>query len=68
MTATKRIRISEMNRKRLHQMKDVGESYDEVIGKLLEEHWERNQEELFDRIEKNEQKAPEGFTSLDELE
>jgi len=68
MTATKRIRISEKNRKRLHQMKDVGESYDEVIGELLEEHWERNREELFDRIEKNEEKAPEGFTSLDELE
>lgn len=68
MTATKRIRISEINRKRLHQMKDVGESYDEVIGELLEEHWEINREELFDRIEKNEEKAPEGFTSLDELE
>ncbi len=68
MTATKRIRISEENRKRLHQMKDVGESYDEVIEELLKEHWERNRKELFEKMEENEEKAPEDFTPLDKLD
>ncbi|MFP3871253.1 MAG: antitoxin VapB family protein [Candidatus Aenigmatarchaeota archaeon] len=68
MAATKRIRISEENRKLLHQMKDVGQSYDEVIEELLKEHWEKNRGELFNKIEENEEKAPEGFTSLEELD
>ncbi|MFO7792742.1 MAG: DUF7557 family protein [Thermoplasmatota archaeon] len=68
MKADKKIRISEENRKRLHQMKDVGESYDEVIEELLKEHWKQNRKELFERIEENEEKAPEGFKDLDELD
>lgn len=38
MATTKRIRMSEENRKLLHQMKDVGQSYYEVIEELLKEH------------------------------
>jgi len=68
MKADKKIRISEENRKRLHQMKDVGESYDEVIEELLKEHWKQNREELFYRIEENEEKAPEDFVPLEELD
>lgn len=68
MTATKRIRISEENRKLLHHMKDVGQSYDEVIGELLKDHWKKNRRELFNKIEENEEKAPEDFISLDELD
>lgn len=65
MAATKRIRISEENRKLLHQMKDVGQSYDEVIEELLKEHLEKNRAELFDKIEENEL---EDFTSLEEVD
>lgn len=49
-------------------MKDVGESYDEVIEELLKEHWERNRKELFEKMEENEEKAPEDFTPLDKLD
>ncbi len=68
MKEEKKIRISEENRRKLHQMKDDGESYDDVIEKLLEEHWKRNREELFDRMEENEKKDREDFVSLDELD
>ncbi len=68
MKATKRIRISEENMKLLHHMKDVGDSYDDVIGELLEEHWKHNRKDLFRRIKENEKQAPEDFTPLDELD
>jgi len=69
MKEDKKIRISEENRRKLHKMKDADESYDDVIEKLLEEHWKRNREELFDRMEeKNEKKDREDLVSLDELD
>jgi len=68
MKADEKIRISEENRRKLHKMKDAGESYDDVIEKLLEEHWKRNREELFDRMEENEKKDREDLVSLDELD
>lgn len=68
MAANKRIRISEEHREGLHHLKDVGESYDDVIGELLELYQKQNRAELFDRIRENEERAPEGFTPLDELD
>lgn len=48
MSADKRIRISEDMRKQLHGLKDVGESYDDVIRQLVIEH---NRRELFHRMD-----------------
>lgn len=68
MAADKRIRISEENQAALHELKDVGQSYDDVLHELLEVYREHNRAELFERIERNEARAPEGFTNLDDLE
>lgn len=68
MAANKRIRISEENQAELHELKDVGQSYDDVIDELLDVYREYNRAELFERIERNETRAPEGFTNLDELD
>ncbi len=42
MSADKRIRVSEERREQLHELKDVGESYDDVLAQLIQEH-NRNQ-------------------------
>lgn len=68
MAANKRIRISEENQEELHELKEVGQSYDDVIDELLDVYREYNRAELFERIERNEARAPEGFTNLDELD
>ena len=68
MKEDKKIRISEEIRRKLSKMKDAGESYDDVIEKLLEERLKRNREELFDRMEENEKKDREDLVSLDELD
>lgn len=68
MAADKRIRISEAHQEELHELKDVGQSYDDVIGELLEAYHERNRAELSERIQRNEERAPEGFTELGELD
>lgn len=41
---------------------------EEDVEELLEEHWRRNREELFDRMEENEKKDRDDFVSLDELD
>lgn len=47
MSAEKRIRVSEERREQLHEMKRVGESYDDVLAELIREH---NRRELADRM------------------
>lgn len=47
MSAEKRIRVSEERREQLHEMKGVGESYDEVLEGLIREH---NRRELAKRM------------------
>ncbi len=38
MSADKRIRVSEERREQLHELKGVGESYDDVLAQLIQEH------------------------------
>jgi predicted CopG family antitoxin len=47
MSAEKRIRVSEERREQLHEMKGVGESYDDVLAELIREH---NRRELAGRM------------------
>jgi predicted CopG family antitoxin len=54
MTAEKTIRISEENREELHELKGVGDSYDDVIARLLEEYRERNRKRLAEKMRETE--------------
>lgn len=47
MPATETIRISEDNKRTLHDLKDMGQSYDEVVEELIEAYWEQNRQKLF---------------------
>lgn len=38
MSADKRIWVSEERREQLHELKDVGESYDDVLEQFVQEH------------------------------
>lgn len=68
MPADKRIRISEQHREELHALKDVGRSYDDVIGELIEVRQRANRQDFFDRIAANEERAPEGFTPVEDVD
>lgn len=59
MSADKKIRVSEESREELHNLKEPGESYDEVIQELVEEHKKR---QLFEMVE--EKKERDDFVPL----
>jgi len=52
MSAEKTMRISEENREELHELKEVGNSYDGVTTELLEEYRKRNRENLAGMVRK----------------
>lgn len=54
MSAEKTIRVSEGHRNELHELKGVGESYDDVIGDLLETYREQNRRDLAERMRETE--------------
>ena len=65
MSAEKTIRISEQNRKELHELKDVGDSYDDIITELLDEYRKQNREKLAEKMRETERMDSEDLVSLD---
>jgi predicted CopG family antitoxin len=66
MSAEKTIRISEENREELHELKGVGDSYDDVIAHLLEEYRAQNRKELAERMRETERMDTDELVRLDE--
>lgn len=62
MSAEKRIRVSEERREQLHGMKEVGESYDDVLAELIQEH---NRRELAERMNEVDEMDADEMVSLD---
>ena len=62
MSAEKRIRVSEERREQLHVMKGVGESYDDVLAELIQEH---NRRELAERMNEVDEMDADEMVSLD---
>lgn len=64
MSADKRIPVTEDTWKELHDLKDAGQTYDELLTELLQEHRERR---LAERARSVREMDREELTSLDEL-
>jgi len=64
MSADKRIPVTEERWERLHQLKKPGQTYDELLDELIQEH-ERHQ--LAERARALREKDSEELTPLDEL-
>lgn len=65
MSADKRIRVSEERREQLHDMKDVGESYDEVLEQLIQEH---NRKQLAEKMREVDEMESDEFVPLSDDE
>ena len=64
MPATKRIPVTEERWKELSDLKEAGETYDELLEQLIQEH---NRRQLVDRVREVRETDDEELTSLDEL-
>jgi len=64
MAANKRIPVTEERWKELNELKEAGETYDELLGELIQE---RNRRQLADRTREVREADTEELTSLDEL-
>jgi len=64
MSADKRIPVTEERWKELHDLKEPGQTWDELLGELAQEHQRR---QLADRVRDVEAADEEELTSLDEL-
>jgi predicted CopG family antitoxin len=62
MSAEKQIRVSDEMRDELHGMKGVGESYDDVLRQLVQEH---NRRELAERMSETEQMDADDLVALE---
>lgn len=60
--AEKRIPVTEETWEKLGEMKSAGETYDELIGKLVEDHKKRR---LFKRLDEIEEEST--FTPLEDV-
>jgi predicted CopG family antitoxin len=65
MSASKTIRVSEEHRELLHELKDVGDSYDDVIGELLEARQAIERRDLAERMRKVDEMDSDEFVPLD---
>ncbi|UPM44851.1 antitoxin VapB family protein [Halocatena salina] len=65
MSADKRIRVSEERREQLHELKGVGESYDEVIEQLIQEH---NRKRLAEKMREVDEMDSDEFVPLNDDE
>ncbi len=65
MSADKRIRVSEERREQLHDLKGVGESYDEVLKQLIQEH---NRKQLAEKMRKVDDMDHDEFVPLSDDE
>lgn len=61
MSADKRIRVSEERREQLHELKGVGESYDDVLEQLIQEH---NRKQLAERMREVDEMDTDEFVPL----
>lgn len=64
MSADKRIPVTEERWKKLHQLKEPGQTYDELLEVLIQEHERRH---LAERARAVREESSEELTSLDEL-
>lgn len=64
MSANKRIPVTEERWKELHDLKDAGQTWDELLGELAQEHQRR---QLAARAREVEAADEEELTSLDDL-
>lgn len=62
--ANKRIPVTEERWKELNELKDAGQTYDELLEELVQE---RNQRQLASRVQAVRDSGEEELTSLDEL-
>jgi predicted CopG family antitoxin len=62
--ATKRIPVTEERWKELNELKEAGETYDDLLGELIQEHQRRR---LAERAKEVRETDSEELTSLDEL-
>ena len=62
--ATKRIPVTEERWKELNELKEAGETYDDLLGELIREHQRRR---LAERAKEVRQADSEDLTSLDDL-
>jgi predicted CopG family antitoxin len=62
MSAERQIRVSEEMRDELHGLKEVGESYDDVLRQLVQEH---NRQKLADRMTETERMDREDLVALE---
>jgi hypothetical protein len=63
-TANKRIPVTEERWKRLHELKEPGQTWDELLDELVQEH---NRCQLADRVREVREADKEELTPLDEL-
>jgi len=62
--ASKRIPVTEERWKELNELKEAGETYDDLLGELIQEHQRRR---LANRAKEVREADSEELTSLDEL-
>lgn len=65
MSADKRIRVSEERREQLHELKDLGESYDDVLEQLIQEH---NRKRLAEKMRDVDEMDRDEFVPLNDNE
>ncbi|WP_336136437.1 hypothetical protein [Natronomonas amylolytica] len=63
-TANKRIPVTEERWKELNELKDAGQTYDDLLEQLVQEH---NRSQLADRVREVRDADSEELTSLDDL-
>jgi predicted CopG family antitoxin len=51
MSAAKRIPVTEETRKELHELKEPGQTYDDLLKELVQQRRRRNLEERFQQLE-----------------
>jgi predicted CopG family antitoxin len=64
MSADKRIPVTEETRKELHDLKEPGQTYDELLQELVQQ---RRREDLAARFRDLEEKDSEELTDLDDV-
>lgn len=64
MSADKRIPVTEETRKELHNLKEPGQTYDELLQKLAQQH---RRQELEDRFQELEEEDRDELTALDDV-
>lgn len=67
MSETTTIQIKKETRDALKEMGSMGDNYNTVIQKLIEEHKRRNLEKDIEKWDKLIKEHPEEFVSIDEL-